>query len=94
MFYQFVRVRNILSKGIFRTDAFPLPFHFQHIAADAHRYAVEISAVVAEDTALAQASQIQPHTFRLDRTRLLEYARRRLLGSRVGDLYYGIYRWL
>ena len=51
-------------------------------------------AVVAEDTALARASQIQPHTFRLDRTRLLEYARRRLLGSRVGDLYYGIYRWL
>ena len=51
-------------------------------------------AVVSEDTALARASQIQPHTFRLDRTRLLEYARRRLLGSRVGDLYYGIYRWL
>ncbi|MBK7333702.1 MAG: hypothetical protein IPI87_15775 [Betaproteobacteria bacterium] len=46
--------------------------------------------MVAEDTALARASQIQPHTFRLDRARLLEYARRRLLGSRVGDLYYGI----
>lgn len=57
------------------------------------RIGVLVPAVVAEDTALARASQIQPHTFRLDRARLLEDARRRLIESRVGDLYYGIYRW-
>lgn len=58
------------------------------------RIAVLRPAVVEEDAALAAASQIEPYTWRLDRSRLVEAARRRLLRSRVGDLYFSLYRYL
>ena len=51
-------------------------------------------ACVHEDRRTARDSQIQPHTWRPDRLRLVEGARRRFLESRAGDLYYRIYRWL
>ncbi len=58
------------------------------------RIAVLRPAVVDEEPALAAASQIEPYTWRLDRSRLVEAARRRLLRSRVGDLYFSLYRYL
>jgi glycosyl transferase family 25 len=64
------------------------------IRALAPRRAVVQPAVVAEDPDTGRASQIEPTTFRLDRARLVEEARRRLLASRVGDLYYRLYRYL
>ena len=51
-------------------------------------------ACVHEDPATACVSQIQPHTWRPDRFRVVESARRRLLGSRAAEWYYRIYRWL
>lgn len=51
-------------------------------------------AVVREDPLLGLRSQIEPFTHRLDRSRLLDRARRRLLASRVSDAYYALYRWL
>ena len=50
--------------------------------------------VVREDPALGADSQIEPYSFRLDRHRIVASARRRLLGSRLTDLYYQLYRWL
>ncbi|HVF62448.1 MAG TPA: glycosyltransferase family 25 protein [Casimicrobiaceae bacterium] len=58
------------------------------------RVAVLRPPVVREDPALGVASQIEPYTFRLDRTRIVEYARRRILASRVSALYYRLYRFL
>jgi glycosyl transferase family 25 len=49
---------------------------------------------VQEDPATAHVSQIQPHTWRADRLRVVESARRRFLASRAGDWFYRIYRWL
>jgi len=51
-------------------------------------------APVSEDPDLGAASQIEPFTFRIDRARLVEQARRRLLASRVSELYYRLYRFL
>jgi glycosyl transferase family 25 len=51
-------------------------------------------ACVHEDPATAPASQIQPHTWRPDRLRVAESARRRFLQSRAGDWFYRLYRWL
>ncbi len=51
-------------------------------------------AVVQEDPVLGAASQIGPHTRRLDRSRLFEETRRRVLSSAVGELYYSLYRFL
>ena len=51
-------------------------------------------AVVQEDPVLGAASQIGPHTRRLDRSKLVEEARRRLLSSPVSELYYSLYRFL
>jgi GR25 family glycosyltransferase involved in LPS biosynthesis len=51
-------------------------------------------AVVREDPALGTVSQIEPFTYRIDRTRLVEAARRRIIASRVSDLYYRLYRLL
>jgi glycosyl transferase family 25 len=51
------------------------------------RRAVVQPPIVREDPELGMQSQIEPYTFRFDRLRLVESARRRLLGSRVGDLY-------
>ena len=63
-------------------------------AAARPRIAVLQPAVVDEHPVLGAASQIGPHTNRLDRWRLLEAARRRLLSSRVGALYYSLYRFM
>lgn len=51
-------------------------------------------AAVHEDPDLGARSQIGPYTFRADRWRVVDAGRRWLLGSRVGDLYYAMYRWL
>jgi hypothetical protein len=51
-------------------------------------------AVIEEDPWSGARSQIEPTTFRLDRVALVESARRRLLASRAGDLYYKLYRFL
>jgi glycosyl transferase family 25 len=47
-----------------------------------------------EDPRLGRLSQIEPHTFRPDRWRIVEDVRRRFLGSRIGELYYSVYRLL
>lgn len=64
------------------------------IRALAPRLAVLRPAVVEEDVDSGLHSQIEPSTYRLDRLRLVESARRRLLASRVSDLYYRLYRYL
>jgi glycosyl transferase family 25 len=58
------------------------------------RAAVLRPAVVEEDATLGPRSQIEPYTFRIDRSRLVEVARRRLLASRISALYYRLYRFL
>lgn len=58
------------------------------------RAAVLRPAVVREDALLGPASQIEPYTYRIDRSRLVELARRRILASRVSALYYRLYRLL
>ena len=51
-------------------------------------------ACVHEDPRTARDSQIQPHTWRPDRFRVIEGIRRRFLGSRASDWFYRVYRWL
>ncbi len=51
-------------------------------------------AALWEDPRLGRLSQIEPHTFRPDRWRIVEDVRRRFLGSRIGELYYSVYRLL
>jgi glycosyl transferase family 25 len=51
-------------------------------------------ACVEEDPGTARQSQIAPHTWRLDRSRAVENARRRFLASRAGDWFHRICRWL
>lgn len=64
------------------------------VRALAPRLAAVRPAVVEEDADSGRASQIEPTTFRLDRARWVDSARRRLLASRVSDLYYRLYRYL
>jgi glycosyl transferase family 25 len=64
------------------------------IRALAPRLAVVRPAVVEEDVDSGRDSQIEPTTYRLDRARWIEGARRRLLASRVSELYYRLYRYL
>jgi hypothetical protein len=70
--------------------------HFLGGRADRHRprLGVVVPHLVAEDAELASASQIEPHTFRLDRARIVETARRRLLAGPVGELVSAMSRWL
>jgi GR25 family glycosyltransferase involved in LPS biosynthesis len=58
------------------------------------RTAVLRPAVVREDAVSGRQSQIEPHTRRFDRWRLVENLRRELLSSRLSDWYYRIYRLL
>lgn len=58
------------------------------------RIAVVRPAVVTEDVAVGLQSQIQPYATRPDRHPVWQAARRAILGSRVSDLYYSLYRWL
>ena len=58
------------------------------------RIAVLRPALVTEDAGLALRSQIEPHTHRLDRWKMIERTRRRLLSGRLGDLYSALYRWM
>ena len=58
------------------------------------RIAVLVPAVLQEDPVLGRSSQIGPHTRRLDRWQPVERARRRLLSSRIGTIYYSLYRFL
>jgi hypothetical protein len=50
--------------------------------------------VVREDPVLGAASQIGPYTRRIDRSRLFEKLRRRVLASPVSQIYYALYRYL
>ena len=63
-------------------------------AAARPRIAVLRPAIVDEHPIVGTESQIGPYTNRLDRWRLVEMARRRLLSSRVSALYYALYRFL
>jgi len=58
------------------------------------RIAVLRPAVVDEDPELGADSQIEPYTHRVDRWRVVERARRRLLSSRITRLYYSLFRLL
>jgi hypothetical protein len=58
------------------------------------RIGVVQPACVREDPRTARESQIQPHTWRPDRSRVVEGMRRRFLDSRASDWFYRIYRWL
>jgi glycosyl transferase family 25 len=58
------------------------------------RIGVLLPALVKEDPVLGAASQIGPHTRRIDRSRLVQAARRRLLASPVSQFYYSLYRYL
>lgn len=58
------------------------------------RLGVVVPALVSEDASTARASQIGPHTFRLDRARWVDDARRRLLAGPAGDLVSAVSRWL
>jgi len=58
------------------------------------RIGVVQPACVHEDPRTARDSQIQPHTWRPDRSRMIEGMRRRFLDSRASDWFYRIYRWL
>jgi glycosyl transferase family 25 len=51
-------------------------------------------AVVREDPELGVDSQIEPYTYRIDRARIVEAARRRIIASRVSALYYKLYEYL
>jgi len=51
-------------------------------------------AVVSEDPALGVDSQIEPYTYRIDRSRIVEVARRRIIASRVSAIYYKLYEYL
>ena len=51
-------------------------------------------AVVREDPELGVDSQIEPYTYRIDRARIVEVARRRIIASRVSALYYKLYEYL
>jgi GR25 family glycosyltransferase involved in LPS biosynthesis len=58
------------------------------------RVAVLRPAMVSEDPALGVESQIEPFTYRIDRARIIELARRRIIASRVSALYYKLYEYL
>ena len=62
--------------------------------ANRPRIAVLRPAVVREDAALGPASQIQPYTYRIDRARIVEFARRKIIASRVSAFYYKLYDYL
>ena len=51
-------------------------------------------AIVTEDPAVGPRSQIQPYATRIDRHRVWQEARRAILGSRLSDVYYSLYKWL
>jgi glycosyl transferase family 25 len=51
-------------------------------------------AVVREHAELGAHSQIEPHTSRIDRWSVVEQTRRRILASRLSEVYYSIYRFL
>lgn len=51
-------------------------------------------AVVRENEMLGAQSQIEPTTYRIDRARIVESARRRIIASRVSAFYYKLYRYL
>jgi len=58
------------------------------------RIAVLRPAVVREHESLGPLSQIEPFTYRIDRARIVEIARRRIIASRVSALYYKLYDYL
>jgi GR25 family glycosyltransferase involved in LPS biosynthesis len=58
------------------------------------RIAVLRPPVLGEHPTLGVESQIGPHTKSIVRSRMVERARRRLLASRVSEIYYSLYRFL
>ncbi len=58
------------------------------------RIAVLQPQVVSDEEAMSALSQIEPHTHRPDRWKIVERTRRHLLSGRLGDLYSAFYRWL
>ena len=58
------------------------------------RIAVLRPAVVREHESLGPLSQIEPFTYRIDRARVVELARRRIIASRLSAFYYKLYDYL
>jgi len=87
-------VRRFFDRAPMRLDVPIDHFLGGNSAPGAPRISVLQPAVVREHPTLGAASQIGPHTRRLDRWRMVERARRRLLSSRVSSLYYSLYRLL
>ena len=59
-------------------------------ATGSPRVAVVQPIVVREEPRLSRASQIAPHTWRIDRWHVVEQTRRRFLESRVSDWFYAL----
>ena len=59
-----------------------------------HRIAVVQPAVVREEPRFGRQSQIEPYTWRCDRWRVVETARRAFLESRMSDWFYALVRAL
>ncbi len=64
------------------------------VAAPRHRIAVVQPALVREEPRFGRRSQIEPYTWRCDRWRVVETARRAFLASRASDWYYALVRAL
>ena len=88
-------VRRFFAAGPWRIDR-PIDQYTGGARAKAVKPRVGVlrPSVVREDAALGVASQIEPFTYRIDRARLVEAARRRIIDSRVSELYYRLYRLL
>lgn len=88
-------VRRFFAAGPWRIDR-PIDHYTGGARAKAVKPHVGVlrPSVVREDASLGAASQIEPFTYRIDRARLVEAARRRIIDSRVSELYYRLYRLL
>lgn len=92
-------VARAFAERFFRRPPTPVGRPIDHLTGGAlkalrPRTGVLRPAVVVEDPESGAASQIAPTTTRLDRARLVEAARRRLLAGRFGDLVGRLFHYL
>lgn len=87
-------VRRFFAAAPWRIDR-PIDHYTGGNRAAAHKPNVAVlrPPVVSEDPALGVDSQIQPYTYRIDRARIVEAARRRIIASRFSALYYKLYEY-
>jgi len=87
-------IERLFAAGTTRI-AFPIDHFLGGVIRGAGpRISVLVPAVLEEDPVLGKSSQIGPLTRRIDRWQPVERARRRLLSSGIGKLYYSLYRFL